>query len=953
MPPSLRPLMGLSCLAALSLSARTAPAPSPPTVATATPAPAKPVLPSEALVLSPFEVNTDQDRGYAASSALSGTRTNEKLANLPNSISVVTADLLSDLALTDFFGAVDFAVGAENQFNNQGTIGAPVGSRSGNQINFRGIPSIRQLRDGYPWFLPEDTYNTERIEFSRGPGGLAYGDVDPAGIINVSTKRASFRNRASATVRYDNFGTQRYSFDVNQSVAPRLGFRLNALDSEVEQSRQRNGRDFRGFAGALRWDPFAHGRSRFEFAIESGRTTYQLGHLQLNDHITPYLRGSGTNAADADPVRPGIQINGVGMRRIAAPGNTHAFLDLGGNLLDFQSTATTTYRNSATLTAVGVDTGADPQNPTLFPLVPVAYNVTPFGRDWGGPDNRADARFHAYTFDFSHAFTDRLRVNVSHNVQVDDVSRPQTYSAANALGVNARGVFIDVNRVIPHPTLPGVTVPNPRFEQLFVAHAPTLATDGHDIRGWRAAAILDQPLPLRDSSVRLVAGAGYRREKVYLNTFNFSLAQAEIARRGFTGAAATFPNNLVTPIHYLADGNSDDALRLRSRPGVTQWYRTGGNNVRFDQTLGSASFTALGSLFKERLHTSVGLSRDYFRQNRSRNIVTNVATGEAQLVDLAGNPIPNPGDYDVPLQPVARHYATNQTYGGVLRLLPWLGFGAGYFESSLFTDSAGVDLSGQPRQPRTGEGYDLSLRLNLLDERLTATLTRFKTVAENNAVGIPATAQLELNAVLPPGRALVGTGDYRDQTSTGYEFELQLNLTRAWTMRATYSLSNVINTRFFPLTTAALGAARTAATASGLNPDTATTITTQFLADQEGSAISVRRETANLVSRYSFEQGRLKGITVGASARYTLGKLRTDSPGNVVAGRTLYPAGRTADTVLVNPFVSYRTKLLRRTWTVQLNVNNLFDLRSDQGNQFTWPRSTEPRQYVTTVTLLW
>jgi len=197
---------------------------------------ATPRAPTEpAVVLSPFEVSADTDRGYAASTALAGTRTNEKLANLPNSISVVTADLLSDLALNDFFGAVEFAVGAENIFNDTGTVGAPVGSRSGNQISFRGIPSIRQLRDGFPWFLPADTYNTERIEFARGPGGLAYGDVDPTGIINVSTKRA--HSRRTATIRYDNFGTQRYSVDINQPLLPRLGVRFNALNSEVEQFR--------------------------------------------------------------------------------------------------------------------------------------------------------------------------------------------------------------------------------------------------------------------------------------------------------------------------------------------------------------------------------------------------------------------------------------------------------------------------------------------------------------------------------------------------------------------------------------------------------------------------------------------------------------------------------------------------------------------------------------------
>lgn len=124
-----------------------------------TPLPASVATPTQeaAVVLSPFEVNSGDDKGYAASSTLAGTRTNEKLANLPNTILVFTSDLLSDLAITDFFGAVDFAAGAENIYNDTGTVGAPVGTKSGNQISFRGIASVRRLRDGFPWFLPADT----------------------------------------------------------------------------------------------------------------------------------------------------------------------------------------------------------------------------------------------------------------------------------------------------------------------------------------------------------------------------------------------------------------------------------------------------------------------------------------------------------------------------------------------------------------------------------------------------------------------------------------------------------------------------------------------------------------------------------------------------------------------------------------------------------------------------
>ncbi|MSU24914.1 MAG: hypothetical protein EXS32_13960 [Opitutus sp.] len=941
-PVSAALLLAVSCALAFpaSLAAQTAPA--------AAPAPA--VAKEEAVILSPFEVNSADDKGYAASSSLAGTRTNEKLANLPNSISVFTADLLSDLALNDFFGAVEFAVGAENIFNDTGTVGAPVGSRSGNQISFRGIPSIRQLRDGFPWFLPADTYNTERIEISRGPGGLAYGDVDPTGIINISTKRATFRRSASATVRMDSYGTQRYSVDFNQPLLPRLGLRFNALNSEVEQFRQRGSKDYRGFAGALRWDIFKGKHTRLDVNFEGGHSRINQSTLHLNDGNKAYIRGSGTNAADADPVNPGVQVNGIGMRRIAATGNTHVYLDLGGTLYDMQSTATTTYRNSAILTGATVATGTDPQNPVRYPLVTIPYSVYPDGEDWGGPDNRHDTDFHAYNIELSHQLGDHLRLLLAHNGQVDATTRLQTYSSAGALGMNSRAVFIDVNRVLPHPTTPNATIPNPRFEQLFIAYAPTYTDDGNKSAGWRTSVVYDTKLPFWNSTFRAVAGASYRHEQNYLDTYSFAMDQKEIARRGLTGAAATYANNLVHPVHYLTDGNSDDALRLRVVPGVTTFYRSGNSQTRFDQTLGSGNLTTIGSFFSGRLHTSTGVSRDYFRQNRGRAPIAVAATGETQVVDLQGRPILDAVGYNVPVEPFNRTYATNQTYGGVFRLLPWLSLGGGYFESSLFTDSVSFELTGKPRLPRTGEGHEFSLRFNFLNDRINATVTRFKTTSENNSLGLSAGSQTELNALLPVSQRLLGTGDYRDQQTEGWEVELQSNLTRQWTVRATYSMNRVQFGRFFPLVRPYLAAARSAAKAQGLDPDDATAITQQLLDDTEGAVRTVRRETANLTTRYSFTEGKLKGFAVGTSTRYAMGRPRAAlSSGGVV----VLPATRTSSYILVNPFVSYRRKLSNHNWTAQLNVNNLLGLNSDQGNSYTWPRKTEPRLYVTTVTMDW
>ena len=46
-----------------------------------------------------------------------------------------------------------------------------------------------------------------------------------------------------------------------------------------------------------------------------------------------------------------------------------------------------------------------------------------------------------------------------------------------------------------------------------------------------------------------------------------------------------------------------------------------------------------------------------------------------------------------------------------------------------------------------------------------------------------------------------------------------------------------------------------------------------------------------------------------------------------------------------------RRKFGRFNWTLQLNVNNVFDEKVDIGNGYTWTRYTEPRQYITTATM--
>ena len=67
---------------------------------------------ADVTVLSPFEVNVNEDTGYQAQSTLSGSRLNTRLKDTAAPISVFTDELLRDLGVTSFLELAEWAVGA-------------------------------------------------------------------------------------------------------------------------------------------------------------------------------------------------------------------------------------------------------------------------------------------------------------------------------------------------------------------------------------------------------------------------------------------------------------------------------------------------------------------------------------------------------------------------------------------------------------------------------------------------------------------------------------------------------------------------------------------------------------------------------------------------------------------------------------------------------------------------
>ena len=313
----------------------------------------------ETIVLSPFEVTSSSDEGYNAANTLAGNRLNTELRDVGSSITVVTGQFLRDTGATDNASLLQRIGGAEvggvyGNFAGSGasstiTVLAEDTARPNENTRIRGLAAADNTRDFFRSEIPWDSYNTDRIDISRGPNSILFGQGSPAGIINSSSMAASFRNSGDIELRFGSYGSARGSLDWNQVLVDhQVAIRLDALDdSEKYEQKPAYSKDKR-VSGAIRIQP--------EFLSKNGNSTifkanFEKGQIDSNnprelpptDHITPWftaLNQQGLNALQAwisaSPSTVTDLVNGVSAARpnfnAAAPAYEPYFTN--GNFLN-------------------------------------------------------------------------------------------------------------------------------------------------------------------------------------------------------------------------------------------------------------------------------------------------------------------------------------------------------------------------------------------------------------------------------------------------------------------------------------------------------------------------------------------------------------------------------------------------------------------------------------------
>ena len=197
----------------------------------------------ETVVLSPFKVVTDKDSGYGATNAISGSRVNTAIKDIPIPIQVITDQFINDIGATNLRDSLAYVstIGLQSQNdleNRAGTFGSPYGpggvnnpegvtsNINGVQLKMRGFITNNVLRDGFYRASPSDAVNIERIEVVQGPNALLYGTGNFGGVVDYLTKKPQDKEQSAASfgVGMNNF--LRATIDSTGPISPSFSYRV-------------------------------------------------------------------------------------------------------------------------------------------------------------------------------------------------------------------------------------------------------------------------------------------------------------------------------------------------------------------------------------------------------------------------------------------------------------------------------------------------------------------------------------------------------------------------------------------------------------------------------------------------------------------------------------------------------------------------------------------------------
>jgi catecholate siderophore receptor len=230
-------------------------------------------------------VQVDGESGFRATTASSASRIPLDLVDTPQSVDVLTSELLRTRAVESMKQAVEVVP----------AVGLQLGEGRRDNFFIRGFNAVGDMyidgvRDDAQYY--RDLSNTERIEVLEGPAAALYGRGSSGGLINRITKKPSMEGTLGEfSYTAGSYDEQRGQADLDMLIPHtngQWGFRLTGAAEHEGSQRHQYWMDRYAFAPTLEWKP-----------SEMTAATLNIERLRddrLPDRGIPYLPATGRPA---------------------------------------------------------------------------------------------------------------------------------------------------------------------------------------------------------------------------------------------------------------------------------------------------------------------------------------------------------------------------------------------------------------------------------------------------------------------------------------------------------------------------------------------------------------------------------------------------------------------------------------------------------------------------------
>jgi catecholate siderophore receptor len=168
---------------------------------------------------------------YRVPEMSSATKTLTPLRDVPQSITVVTREQISDQAMDSIADVVSYVPG----------ITSHQGENNRDQLVIRGNSTsadffLNGVRDDVQYY--RDLYNVEQVEALKGPNAMIFGRGGGGGVINRVTKQAGFAKLREVTFQGGSFNNKRFTADFDQPLNRKVALRFDTMYENSGSFRQ-------------------------------------------------------------------------------------------------------------------------------------------------------------------------------------------------------------------------------------------------------------------------------------------------------------------------------------------------------------------------------------------------------------------------------------------------------------------------------------------------------------------------------------------------------------------------------------------------------------------------------------------------------------------------------------------------------------------------------------------